>query len=193
MARRALPPARVKDGGMRIRFLLGAICLSLLASSAAANTVSIEISKSEKTLNLMRGEDVLASYDVAVGSDEHPTPIGSFSIRKLIWNPGWVPPPVRWAKKKKPTPPGHPDNPMKRVKMFFKEPDYYIHGSAADVANSESHGCIRMRPDEVTELAKAVMEHGGKSMPEPWYRRVLVSRKSKWVTLTDPIEVVITE
>jgi len=167
--------------------------VSLLAISASGATISIEISKSDRVLKVMNGDEIVTSYDVAIGSDEHPTPAGSFSIRKIIWNPGWVPPPVKWALRKKATPPGHPDNPMKRVKMFFKEPDYYIHGSAADVESSESHGCIRMRPEEVTELAKAVMEHGGKPKPDPWYRRILGSRQSTWVTLTDPIEVFITE
>ena len=176
---------------MKSRLLLASLVVSLLAIPAAANTVSIEISKSDKVLKMLKGDEVLAQYDVAVGSDKHPTPEGQFSIRRIIWNPGWVPPPEKWAKKKKPTPPGHPDNPMKRVKMFFKEPDYYIHGTAAAVESGESHGCIRMRPEEVTELAKAVMAHGGKPMPDPWYRRVLRSRQSKAVNLAAPIRVVI--
>lgn len=160
---------------------------------AFADSLTIEISKSEKTLKMMKGDEVLGTYDVAVGSDKHPTPEGKFSINRVIWNPGWVPPPAKWARKKTPKKPGDPENPMKGVKMFFKEPDYYIHGTAADVETSNSHGCIRMRPAEVTEVAKIVMEHGGKPMPEPWYRRVLRTKQTKVVRLAEPVPVEITE
>lgn len=165
--------------------------VSLLAIPATANGLSLEISKSDKILEVRKGDEIIATYDVAVGSSKHPTPEGAFKIRRIIWNPGWVPPPEKWARKKKPTPPGHPDNPMKRVKMFFKEPDYYIHGTAADIGSSDSHGCVRMRPGDVTEVAKLVMKHGGKPMPSPWYRRILKSRKSKSVTLSNPVPITI--
>jgi lipoprotein-anchoring transpeptidase ErfK/SrfK len=173
--------------------ILAAMLATLFVTSASAESLMIEISKSEKTLRMIKGDEILAEYDVAVGSSKHPTPEGKFSINRVIWNPGWVPPPAKWAREKTAKKPGDPDNPMKRVKMFFKEPDYYIHGTAADVETSDSHGCIRMRPSEVTEVAKIVMEHGGKPMPEPWYRRVLRSRQTKVVRLADPVPVRITE
>jgi murein L,D-transpeptidase YcbB/YkuD len=80
---------------------------------------------------------------------------------------------------------------MKRVKMFFQEPDYYIHGTAAEdsMGDAASHGCIRMTPEEVTELAKMVMENGGKPMPDPWYRRILRRRSTAVVRLEKPIPV----
>jgi lipoprotein-anchoring transpeptidase ErfK/SrfK len=132
-------------------------------------------------------------FPVAIGTEDYPTPTGDFSIRKVIWNPAWNPPDSKWAKGKTAKPPGHPDNPMKRVKMFFKEPDYYIHGTGAEdsLGKAESHGCIRMAPDDVTRLAQLVMEHGGKPMPEPWYRRIFRSRTTKVVYLDAPVPVAI--
>jgi murein L,D-transpeptidase YcbB/YkuD len=64
---------------------------------------------------------------------------------------------------------------MGRVKIFFKQPDYYIHGTRAvdSLGEAESHGCVRMRNSEVIELAKLVMEHGGQPRPATWYQRVL--------------------
>jgi hypothetical protein len=59
---------------------------------------------------------------VAVGTAKYPTPRGTYEISKIIWNPGWVPPDSPWAKGKTSKPPGHPENPMKLVKIFFKEP-----------------------------------------------------------------------
>lgn len=129
--------------------------------------------------------DVLETFAVTVGKDDNPTPEGEFEIRKVIWNPSWKPPDAKWARGKTAKAPGHPENPMKRVKMFFREPDYYIHGTGDDdsLGKAESHGCIRMSEDDVTKLGRLVMEHGGKSMPEPWYRRILRLRTTKVVYL----------
>ena len=64
------------------------------------------------------------AYDVAVGTKKNPTPMGSFTIRHIVWNPAWRPPPgAKWAKGKKPAAPGDPKNPMKVVNVFFSEPD----------------------------------------------------------------------
>lgn len=141
---------------------------------------------------IVDGEEI-ERFPVAIGTEDYPTPTGDFSIRKVIWNPAWNPPDSKWAKGKTAKPPGHPDNPMKRVKMFFKEPDYYIHGTGAEdsLGKAESHGCIRMAPEDVTRLAQLVMEHGGKPMPEPWYRRIFRSRATKVVYLDEPIQVAI--
>ena len=141
---------------------------------------------------IVDGEEI-ERFPVAIGTDDYPTPSGDFTIRKVIWNPAWNPPNSKWAKGKTAKPPGHPENPMKRVKMFFKEPDYYIHGTAAEdsLGKAESHGCIRMAPDDVTRLAQLVMEHGGKPMPEPWYRRIFRSKSTKVVYLDAPVPVAI--
>lgn len=132
-------------------------------------------------------------FPVAIGTEKYPTPIGDFEIRKVIWNPSWKPPDSKWARGKSAKPPGHPENPMKLVKMFFKEPDYYIHGTGDEdsLGKAESHGCIRMAPEDVTRLAQLVMEHGGKPMPEPWYKRILHRKSTKVVYLEDPVPVAI--
>ena len=40
-----------------------------------------------------------------------------------------------------------------------------------------------------TELAKVVMEHGGKPMPEPWYKRILHRRSTKVIYLSAPVPI----
>ncbi|MDP9193415.1 MAG: L,D-transpeptidase [Acidobacteriota bacterium] len=159
--------------------------------SSATAELRLEIDLSNRELQVLEDGNVIESYSVSVGEDEYPTPEGNFTIRKVIWNPGWVPPDSKWARNKTAKPPGHPDNPMKRVKMFFKEPDYYIHGSADvdSLGSAESHGCIRMSPDDVTRLAQLVMAHGGKPMPEPWYRRIFRRKVTKVVYLAKPVAV----
>jgi lipoprotein-anchoring transpeptidase ErfK/SrfK len=153
------------------------------------DALNIQVSRSQNLLELRMGDDVIRSYPVSVGTKKYPTPRGTFKIRKIVWNPGWVPPRTTWARGKSPKGPGDPDNPMKRVKLFFKEPDFFIHGTAEKdlLGEPASHGCIRMHPDDAEILAKYVMEHGGNPRPESWFRRMFRSRKSKVVYLESPI------
>ena len=155
----------------------------------------IHVDISDNKLHVLSGEELLMTYDVSVGKDRHPTPKGDFAIRKIVWNPSWVPPPEKWAKGKTAKEPGDPDNPMKAVKMFFVEPDYYIHGTGdtESLGRAASHGCIRMDPQEARELAQQVMEHGGKPRPDPWYRRIFRSRKTTVVNLTDPVPLAVVD
>jgi len=163
----------------------------LLFSTQLSAELRLEIDISERELQVLEDGNVIETYSVSVGDDEYPTPRGNFSIRKVIWNPAWVPPDSKWARKKTAKAPGDPDNPMKRVKMFFKEPDYYIHGSDDEdsLGRAESHGCIRMSPEDVTRLGQLVMAHGGKPMPEPWYRRIFRRKTTKVVYLKAPVAV----
>lgn len=142
-------------------------------------------------LTVKRGDEVLKTYLFAAGQEKYPTPRGTFKIRKMIWNPSWRPPPdAEWAKGKIARGPGDPKNPMKVVKIFFQEPDYYIHGT--DEVNSlgkdASHGCLRMAPDEVAQLARLIMENGGQPRDESWFWRILrFRREERVIYLNNPI------
>jgi lipoprotein-anchoring transpeptidase ErfK/SrfK len=145
---------------------------------------------SEKRLKMYEADSLLWQYPISDGTARYPTPRGNYTIRKLVWNPRWVPPNSAWARKYTPKAPGHPANPMKVVKIFFKEPVYYIHGTAETgrLGNSASHGCIRMDPEHVAEVAKYVMEHGGQPREESWFWRVLRFRSpEKPIYLKNPI------
>ncbi len=162
-----------------------------LWASAAAAELRLEVDLSERRLNAIVDGDVIETFVVAVGKERNPTPEGAFKIRKVIWNPSWKPPDAKWARGKTAKPPGHPENPMKVVKIFFREPDYYIHGTAEEesLGQAESHGCIRMDKQDVERLGRLVMEHGGKPMPEPWYKRIFRRRTTKVVYLDTPVRI----
>jgi lipoprotein-anchoring transpeptidase ErfK/SrfK len=150
-----------------------------------------------RTLIVRRGDSTLKTFAVAIGKDRYPTPTGTFRIRKMIWNPSWRPPPnSEWARGKTAKGPGEPGNPMKVVKIFFKEPDYYIHGTGdvESLGSAASHGCLRMDPEEVADLAKIIMEHGGQPREENWFLRIIHSRREEkpiyldtpvWLTISD--------
>lgn len=165
-----------------------AICMSLALPAAAG--LRVEVDLSDRQLQVIENDETIKTYEVAVGTKTNPTPTGTFSIAKIVWNPTWVPPDEPWARGKEAKGPADADNPMKMVKMFFQEPDYYIHGTDAvdSLGTAASHGCVRMDPEEATELAKLLMEHGGKPKPEPWYRRIFRRRSTHVEILTNKIE-----
>ena len=160
-------------------------------------TFALHADLGARMIFVQRGDSTLKTYSVAVGQDKYPTPTGTFTIRKIIWNPSWRPPPGSdWAKGKTAKGPGEPGNPMKVVKIFFQEPDYYIHGTGAieSLGSAESHGCLRMHPEEVADLAKLIMEHGGQPREENWFWRIIHSRREeKVVYLDNPISLTVTE
>ncbi len=152
---------------------------------------------SARMLIAERGDSTLRTYAVAIGQERYPTPVGTFTIKKIVWNPSWRPPPGSdWAKGKTAKGPGDPGNPMKVVKIFFQEPDYYIHGTDAveSLGDAASHGCLRMDPQEVADLARMIMEHGGQPREENWFWRIIHSRREeKVIYLNSPVELTITD
>lgn len=167
------------------------------AESASADPpVRVVADLSARKLSILEGDQVVESFPVAIGKGSKPTPTGNYMIRKIIWNPAWVPPDANWAKDKSPQPPGAKDNPMKLVKIFFKEPDYYIHGTDAveTLGEEASHGCLRMDPDDAYAVARFLMEHGGQPRDESWFWRVLHFRsETKTVYLDNPIPMTVTD
>jgi lipoprotein-anchoring transpeptidase ErfK/SrfK len=157
----------------------------------------LKANRGARILFVTRGDSTLKSYAVAVGQDRYPTPVGTFMIRKIVWNPSWRPPPdADWAKGKTAKGPGDPGNPMKVVKIFFQEPDYYIHGTGdvESLGSAASHGCLRMDPNDVADLAKLIMEHGGQPRDENWFWRILHSRRQEQVVYLDnPVSLTIGE
>jgi lipoprotein-anchoring transpeptidase ErfK/SrfK len=144
----------------------------------------------------MAGDNAVKTFRIAVGMPSKPTPTGSFKIRKIVWNPSWIPPDEPWAKGKTAKGPGEPGNPMKVAKIFFQEPDYYIHGTGEvnSLGAADSHGCMRMNPDDVAALAKFLMEHDGNAQEEGLISRVVHLRwQTHTVTLDKPVALTISQ
>jgi murein L,D-transpeptidase YcbB/YkuD len=159
-----------------------------LPTPAPRDALVLSADLTTRRLTVMRGGEVVKEYDVAVGQDRYPTPTGSFTVQKIVWNPGWVPPDEGWARGKKPVPPGHPGNPMKLVKIFFQEPDYYIHGTDAveSLGEAASHGCLRMDPNDAGELALLLMDNAGVSRDWDWVKGILHLGSERVVSLATP-------
>jgi lipoprotein-anchoring transpeptidase ErfK/SrfK len=162
-------------------------------TSSNSGVVTLAVSTKKNILELRVGGKRVRRYDVSVGLKAHPTPNGTFTINHIVWNPAWVPPKEKWAKGKKPAAPGSEKNPMKVVKIFFKEPDYYIHGTGDEEAlgGAASHGCIRMSQHDAFALGRYLMDHGGAEHDDTWYSNVFTKGKPADVRLTRYVTIVI--
>ena len=147
-----------------------------------------------RKLDIKRGDSLVKEFDVAVGNPKHPTPTGTFTVRKIVWNPAWVPPDVPWAAGKKPAKPSDPRNPMKLVKIFFQEPDYYIHGTGAveSLGEAASHGCLRMDPNQAGDVALMLMDNAGISKDWDWVKGLVHIGEQRVVTLSQPVTLTVT-
>lgn len=148
---------------IRMLFVLASTILLAVAQPLQAQApapVRLELNIPTLRLLVYEGDEVIRSYPVAVGMPGHGTPTGEFEISHAAWNPWWRPPAREWAKDDQDTPPG-PNNPMGRVKLFFA-PLYFIHGTpkAESIGTPASHGCVRMRNEDVIELARLLHEAG---------------------------------
>ena len=118
-------------------------------------TPAIRINLPAHRLELIDSGRVIHSYGIAIGDTTYPTPIGRFWVRRVVWDPAWVPPAKEaWARDRKPEAPG-PDNPMGPVKIPLGG-GYFIHGTPRSLKRGRppTHGCVRLRSQDVIELAR---------------------------------------
>lgn len=124
---------------------------------------------------------ILRAYPVALGKPDWQTPAGRFKIAVKEENPVWdVPKSIQEEMRqegkevKTCVPPG-PDNPLGKHWLGLSISGYGIHGTIApsSIYQFQTHGCIRLHPDDVAELFPAV-ERGTPVLL--LYRRLLVAR-----------------
>jgi lipoprotein-anchoring transpeptidase ErfK/SrfK len=154
----------------------------------AVREVGVVVDLSMRQLDVRIDGELHGTYEVAVGQPDHRTPEGTYTLDRVIWNPAWVPPDSEWAEDEERTPPGDPDNPMGRVKIYFDDL-LYIHGTDATHTLGEpaSHGCIRMANEDAMALARLVMEHGGAAHGEEWYAEVRANEtETHEIDIPDP-------
>ena len=130
---------------------------------APAPPLQLVVSLSQRTLRVVENGSTVRTYGVAVGRPAHPTPRGTFRTGTIDWNPSWTPLPTNWARGKKYQPPGSAANPMRGVKIYFRAPYYFIHGTndPGSIGEAASHGCIRMTEDDAVSLARLIEQAGG--------------------------------
>jgi LysM repeat protein len=111
---------------------------------------SINVDKSQNTLMLKSGEDVLKVYSVSTGANNS-TPVGTFKIMVKLENPVWY-------KAGAVIPPESPENVLGTRWMGFDLEGYGIHGTVDPdkIGQQVTSGCVRMSNEDVEELYKIV-------------------------------------
>jgi hypothetical protein len=159
------------------------------APTSRADSAWLRLNVPAFRLELLTNDRVLALYGVAPGARRYATPLGRFQLTRIEWNPWWIPPDREWARGERDTPPG-PDNPMGRVKLFFR-PYYFLHGTPfeSSIGSAASHGCVRMRNADAIELATRLLRQDGSSFLEDSVRAILSSRATRTITFARPVPV----
>ena len=113
------------------------------------------ISLSDRQVHLYENEELTSSYPIAIGKEGWETPTGQFDIFQMLKDPSWEHP---WTGEV--IPPGE-DNPLgTRWIGFWTDGINAIgfHGTPNEelVGQAVSHGCIRMKNNDVAALFEQV-------------------------------------
>jgi L,D-transpeptidase ErfK/SrfK len=135
----------------------------------------------QRMLFFLKEGQARRTYPVALGKQDWPTPSGRFRIAVKEEDPIWeVPKSIQEEMQrngqvvKTCVPPG-PDNPLGKHWLGLSINGYGIHGTIApsSIYQFQTHGCIRLHPDDVAELFPAV-DRGTPVLL--LYRRLLLAR-----------------
>ncbi len=104
---------------------------------------------------------ILVAYPATIGSDELPSPSGTYKVKGVAFNPVYSYDPKNFIQgdnlEKLKLPPG-PNNPVGVVFIALTKPTYGLHGTPdpEKVDKTASHGCVRMTNWDAEELGHLV-------------------------------------
>jgi len=127
-----------------------AVAEAMAQDKQAATARHIVVSIPDRKLAIMKGDTVVKVYPTAVGAPASPTPAGSYTVVERLTDPTWYGPGQIVA-------PGK-NNPLGPRWIGLSLAGYGIHGTnnAGSIGHNASHGCIRMRNQDVKELFEIV-------------------------------------
>ena len=104
------------------------------------------VSIADRKLAVLDGDEVIATFPVAVGAADSPSPTGEFQIVSRVSNPTYYRPGT--------VIPSGKNNPLGTRWVGLSEKGYGIHGTNAprSVGHAASHGCIRLRNRDMEKL-----------------------------------------
>jgi lipoprotein-anchoring transpeptidase ErfK/SrfK len=138
------------------RKAIGAVVALFFTSAAFAQTGKVAatdlahrvvmVSIRDRKLAVLEGDEVLATFPVAVGADISPSPTGEFQIVNRVAHPTYY-----HAGK---VIPSGKENPLGTRWLGLSQKGYGIHGTnvPGSVGRAASHGCIRLRNRDIERL-----------------------------------------
>jgi len=132
---------------IKLLAILAAASAEVFAEGGARRLV---ISIPDRKIALLEDGRIVKVYGIAVGKRSTPSPSGNFHIASRVVKPTWFQP-------GKVVGPG-PANPLGTRWMGLGYKGYGIHGTnrPTSIGKAASHGCIRMRNQDVEELFELV-------------------------------------
>src|SRR5580704_1321261 len=133
---------------IRILAVLVAASAEVFAEGGGARRIVVSLA--DRKIALFEDGQVVKIYPIAVGKHSTPSPSGSFHIASRVVRPTWYQP-------GKVVPAG-PANPLGTRWMGIGYKGYGIHGTnrPKSIGKAASHGCIRMRNQDVEDLFERV-------------------------------------
>lgn len=118
-------------------------------------TIRLLLKLSHRKVYVYQGEKLIASYPVAIGRPEFPTPTGEFQVNEMIVNPSWQSP---WTGEVEA--PGADGSLGLRWIGFTEVTGGVIgfHGTpnVRSIGQAASHGCVRMRNEDIVKMYEYV-------------------------------------
>jgi L,D-transpeptidase-like protein len=133
--------------------LFGAMFLAIPSVAQTAQPTVTQLSRRvalvsirDRKIAVIDGEEVIATFSIAVGAAKSPSPTGEFQIVSRVSNPTYYHP-------GKVIPSGK-DNPLGTRWLGLSQKGYGIHGTNVpqSVGHAASHGCIRLRNRDIEKL-----------------------------------------
>ena len=129
----------------------------------ASQVARIDVEKAKgQVLAYDAAGNLIVAYPATIGSDELPSPSGSWVVRGVAPHPTYTYDPVKNFQqgsntKKLILPPG-PNNPVGASFIALSKPTYGIHGTPdpSKIDKTRSHGCVRLTNWNAQELARIV-------------------------------------
>ena len=128
-----------------------------------AKIARIDVDKGKGQVVLYdEGGNLITAYPATIGSDELPSPSGSYVVRGIAPHPTYTYDPKKNFQQgsnvnKLILPPG-PNNPVGAAFVALSKPTYGIHGTPdpSKIDKTHSHGCVRLTNWNAQELARMV-------------------------------------
>ena len=127
-------------------------------AAEAAPTNAIVVSLQDFRLDLYKGAELIHHFPVGVGALSFPTPPGAYYVKSKAKNPTWGNPGSAWARNMPAYIPPGPRNPLGTRALRLDRGALVIHGTPqpSTVGRRASHGCIRMKRQDVEALFEMV-------------------------------------
>ena len=152
------------------------------AAAKQRSPLRLEVNLKARKVSLFKGDKLLETHRVAVGSPQWPTKTGEWNVVQVVFNPEWIPPDESWAEEREPKKPGAPNNPLGRAQLVY-DPPRTIHGTnePQSIGKAVSHGSIRMANPEIIALAKRILAASGAPKDSAWFRHANTERTKKQI------------